>query len=43
MEYVRDRGSFVDLPFDEMLRVFREIYRAAEADPAERDAAFHGE
>ena len=43
MEYVRDRGTFADLPFDEMLRVFREVYRSAEAIPAERDDAFHGE
>jgi transglutaminase-like putative cysteine protease len=26
MEYVRQRGSFADLPFDEMLKVFRKIY-----------------
>ncbi len=43
MEYVRDRGTFADLPFDEMVRVFREVYRGAQADPNERDAAFHGE
>ena len=41
MEYVRDRGTFVDLPLDEMLRVFRELYAGAELQPAERDAAFH--
>jgi transglutaminase-like putative cysteine protease len=40
-EYVRDRGTFVDLPLDEMLRVFRELYAGAELQPAERDAAFH--
>ncbi len=41
MEYVRDRGTFVDLPLDEMLRVFRELYAGAELQSAERDAAFH--
>lgn len=26
MEYVRDRGSYADLPFDEIMRTFREHY-----------------
>jgi transglutaminase-like putative cysteine protease len=26
MEYVRDRGSFADLPFEEMIRTLRETY-----------------
>lgn len=26
MEYVRDRGTYADFPFDEMVRVFRETY-----------------
>jgi len=26
MEYVRDRGSFADLPYDEMIEVFRRAY-----------------
>jgi hypothetical protein len=26
MEYVRDRGSFEDVPFEEMMRVFDESY-----------------
>jgi transglutaminase-like putative cysteine protease len=43
MEYVRDRGTFLDLPFDEMLRVFRELYGGAEMQAAERDTAFHGD
>lgn len=43
MEYVRDRGTFVDLPFDEMLRTFREAYGGAEGASDERDPAFHGE
>jgi transglutaminase-like putative cysteine protease len=26
MEYIRDRGSFADFPFEEMLRVYAEVY-----------------
>ena len=26
MEYIRERGSFADFPFDEMVRVFRDTY-----------------
>ncbi len=26
MEYIRERGSFVDFPFDEMVRVYTEFY-----------------
>jgi hypothetical protein len=26
MEYVRDRGSYADVPVDEIQRVFREVY-----------------
>jgi hypothetical protein len=26
MEYVRDRGSFADLPFEEMIRTYKEMY-----------------
>lgn len=38
MEYVNDRGHYADLPFEEMLRVFREFYPnfihlMAESDP----------
>lgn len=44
MEYVRDRGTFLDLPIEEMVRVFREVYPAALAGGSrERDAAFHGD
>ena len=41
MEYVRDRGTFLDLPLDEMLRVFRELYGGADTHGALYDAAFH--
>jgi transglutaminase-like putative cysteine protease len=41
MEYVRDRGTFLDLPFDEMQNAFREVYGGAETKPSERDSAFH--
>lgn len=43
MEYVRDRGVFLDLPFDEMLSAFREVYGDAEARPAVPDPAFRGD
>jgi transglutaminase-like putative cysteine protease len=33
MEYVHDRGTFADLPFDEMVRVFRETYPAFADEP----------
>jgi hypothetical protein len=39
MEYVRDRGLLVDLPFDTMIRTFTETYTAA-SDTSERDTAF---
>jgi len=26
MEYVRDRGHYADLPFDELIAVFRKYY-----------------
>lgn len=43
MEYVRDRGSFADLPFEEIMRVFQEIYPAILEGVEEpvRDSAFH--
>jgi transglutaminase-like putative cysteine protease len=44
MEYVRERGSYLDLPFEAMLEAFREAYPeavfAAPATPV-RDEAFH--
>ncbi len=43
MEYVRDRGVYVDLPFDEIMRAFRETYAGAKAPAADaHDEAFHG-
>ena len=42
MEYVRERGSFDDLPLDAIFATFDEIYPAMAAADAERDAAFHG-
>jgi len=43
MEYVRDRGLYADLPLDEILASFRELYpRAFGPRTAERDEAFHG-
>lgn len=45
MEYIRERGSYADLPLDEMLATFKEVYpswRDGEFDNqnAERDTAF---
>jgi transglutaminase-like putative cysteine protease len=39
MEYVRQRGSFDDLPLDAMVADFREIYGDAFGDPFGADAA----
>jgi transglutaminase-like putative cysteine protease len=43
MEYVNDRGTYPDLPFDEMLRTLREVYGnlGARFSPNEEDALFH--
>lgn len=44
MEYVRDRGVFLDLPFEEMLRAFAETYVKNGAPPdlgKHTDGAFH--
>jgi transglutaminase-like putative cysteine protease len=45
MEYLADRGLYVDLPFDEIMRTFRELYgrptREAPTMP-DYDEAFHG-
>jgi transglutaminase-like putative cysteine protease len=40
MEYVRERGTYVDFPFEEMRRVFRETYPSSAfvADGAHDDA-----
>jgi len=44
MEYVRDRGSYADLPFDEIMAGFAEVYgpldRLLATAAAERDEAF---
>ena len=42
MEYVRERGSFDDLPLDAIFATFDELYPAMAATGGERDAAFHG-
>jgi transglutaminase-like putative cysteine protease len=41
MEYVRERGLYLDLPLDEILRTFAGLYRARPAADA-HDEAFHG-
>ena len=41
MEYVRDRGLYLDLPLDEILRTFAELYRSAPPSGT-HDEAFHG-
>ncbi len=42
MEYVRDRGSFADLPFEEMIRAYRETYggMASERETPVKDKVF---
>jgi transglutaminase-like putative cysteine protease len=42
MEYVRERGSYDDLPLDAIFATFDELYPAMAAADGERDAAFHG-
>ncbi|MPY95474.1 MAG: transglutaminase [Acidimicrobiia bacterium] len=46
MEYVRQRGEFVELPWDEICRVFEEIYGhrpgAGRDGEPQHDAMFHG-
>ena len=44
MEYVRQRGEFVEFPWDEMCRVFEDIYghRPGRDREAEHDEMFHG-
>jgi len=41
MEYVADRGFFLDLPFQEILSTFERMYRIRDMRP-KHDAAFHG-
>ncbi len=38
MEYVRDRGAYVDLPFEEMIAVFRRTYGNAKAAAARHES-----
>ena len=42
MEYVRDRGLYLDLPLDEILRTFAELYGTARPPGDTHDEAFHG-
>jgi len=42
MEYVRERGSFDDLPLDAIFATFDEIYPSMAEVGAGRDDAFHG-
>jgi transglutaminase-like putative cysteine protease len=41
MEYVADRGFFLDLPFLEILSTFERLYRIGDIAP-KHDVAFHG-
>jgi hypothetical protein len=41
MEYVADRGMFLDLPFLEILATFERLYRVRDMAP-KHDEAFHG-
>ena len=40
MEYVNERGSFADLPFDEIIEAFDEVYGPSLTEPAPVDEAF---
>lgn len=41
MEYVRDRGLYLDLPFEEILRTFAETYAGTMRPSETHDQAFH--
>jgi len=43
MEYIRDRGHYADLPFDDMVAAFDDVYGGGNvvAEP-NHDEAFHG-
>ncbi|MFK8040996.1 transglutaminase family protein [Congregibacter sp.] len=41
MEYVRERGSYDDLPLEAMFETFDEVYPNVEISEAGNDAAFH--
>ena len=40
MEYVRDRGQYLDLPYDALMATFAELYRSFD-EPAVVDEMFH--
>jgi transglutaminase-like putative cysteine protease len=40
MEYVHQRGSYADLPFDDIMAAFEEVYGPGITDPAGPDEAF---
>lgn len=42
MEYVRERGSFDDLPLDAIFETFDEVYPTMTGSENSNDAAFHG-
>lgn len=42
MEYLADRGTFADLPFEAIHRSFVELYGGGESMQGEHDEAFHG-
>jgi len=43
MEYVRDRGTYAEFPFEEMIKAFVECYGGVPREMREqRDEAFHG-
>ena len=41
MEYLRDRGLYLDLPLDEILQTFAALYRTR-TPAGQHDEAFHG-
>lgn len=43
MEYVRDRGMYLDLPLEEIFTTFATLYGGASTRAPARDEAFHGE
>lgn len=42
MEYVRERGSFDDLPLEAIFKTFDEVYPNVTAQETSHDSAFHG-
>lgn len=43
MEYLADRGAYEDLPFEEIMATFAELYGLDGAQRGEHDPAFHGD